>query len=562
MSKTYDIYCVNTASYMEAEGGETLGAIAERLYRGVPLRDAPICARVNNKTENLGYAVFAPKQVEFLDSLSASGQRVYTRSLCMMLYRAVTTVFPETRLRIEHSISNGYYCRLTARGGDTVAVTEADTRRIAGEMRRLAEADLPLVRHERLTSDVIKTFRSQGLDDKVLLLESQGDLYTTYYELDGIADSYYGPLAPSTGYVDVFDIRPMKEGFLLLGFDASDRSRPAAPKVQEKMYGAFTDYLRFNRIIGIENVGELNRAVKARDTARLINVAEAMHDKLLGRISDEIARRREEGGARIILLAGPSSSGKTTTCKRLAVQLMTNLIVPKMISLDDYFVDRELTPRDESGDYDYESLHALDLARFNSDLTRLLAGEEINLPTYSFELGRRVEKRRPLSLGKHDVLLIEGIHGLNPELTAALPPRDIYKVYVSALTTLHIDDHNWISTTDNRLLRRIVRDNKYRHTSALDTLRRWPSVRRGEERWIFPFQENADATFNSSLIFELGVMKPYAEPLLHDVPHNVEQYAQAYRLMRLLEYFQPITAAQIPSTSLLREFLGGSSFRY
>ena len=306
--KTYDIYCVNTASYMEAEGGETLGAIAERLYRGVPLRDAPICARVNNKTENLGYAVFAPKQVEFLDSLSASGQRVYTRSLCMMLYRAVTTVFPETRLRIEHSISNGYYCRLTARGGDTVAVTEADTRRIAGEMRRLAEADLPLVRHERLTTDVIKTFRSQGLDDKVLLLESQGELYTTYYELDGIADSYYGPLAPSTGYVDVFDIRPMKEGFLLLGFDASDRSRAAVPKVQEKMYGAFTDYLRFNRIIGIENVGELNRAVKARDTARLINVAEAMHDKLLGRISDEIARRIWNPPLR------EPSSGQTTFC--------------------------------------------------------------------------------------------------------------------------------------------------------------------------------------------------------------------------------------------------------
>lgn len=303
-------------------------------------------------------------------------------------------------------------------------------------------------------------------------------------------------------------------------------------------------------------------AVKNRRTAELINVAEAMHDKLLGRISDEIAERRHEGGAGIVLIAGPSSSGKTTSTKRLAIQLMTNLIVPKMISLDDYFVNREVTPRDETGDYDYESLHALDLERLNSDLTRLLAGEVVNIPTYSFELGRRVERAKPLKLDKNDVLLIEGIHGLNPELTASINPDEVYKVYVSALTTLKIDNHNWISTSDNRLLRRIVRDNKYRRTSALDTIRRWPSVRRGEEKWIFPFSENADATFNSSLIFELGVMKNYADPILRDVPRDDEAYAEAYRLLRLLSYFEPIPADQIPTTSLLREFLGGSSFRY
>lgn len=329
------------------------------------------------------------------------------------------------------------------------------------------------------------------------------------------------------------------------------------------MYHAFTEHLKFNKVIRVSNVGELNMAVEKRQTSDLINVAEAMHDKLLGRISDEIAERRSRGDAGIVLIAGPSSSGKTTSCKRLAIQLMTNLIVPKMISLDDYFVDRVNTPRDKNtGDYDFESLYALDLERFNSDLKRLLDGEEINLPTYSFELGKRVETRRPLRLDTNDVLIIEGIHGLNPELTGTIDPRHLYKIYVSALTTLRIDDHNWISTSDNRLLRRMVRDHKYRHIPAEETLRRWPSVRRGEETWIFPFAENADATFNSSLIFELGVMKDYAEPLLRGVPHGQKQYAVANRLLKFLDLFKAIPAEQVPSTSLLREFLGGSSFHY
>ncbi|MDE6843172.1 MAG: nucleoside kinase, partial [Muribaculaceae bacterium] len=316
---------------------------------------------------------------------------------------------------------------------------------------------------------------------------------------------------------------PWKEGMLLLPPDSADPTVPAVPVVQEKMYRAFTEHLKFNRIIRVSNVGALNRAVRERQTSQLINVAEAMHDKLLGKISDQILERRRQGGGRIVLIAGPSSSGKTTTTKRLGIQLMTNLMTPKMISLDDYFIDRHLTPRDANGDYDFEHLHALDLERLNSDLQRLLDGEEINLPTYSFEFGRRIDKDRPLRLESDEVLLIEGIHGLNPELVSGLDQADVFKVYVSALTTLRIDNHNWISTTDNRLLRRVVRDHRYRHISALETLRRWPSVRRGEERWIFPFQENADATFNSSLIFELGVMRSYAEPLLHDVPQNDPQ---------------------------------------
>ncbi len=563
MSKFFKIFCSNISEYVEVEGGESLADIAARLAPGLHL--TPLCARVNNKTEALAFPVFAPKEVEFLDMYSSSGRRVYVRSLCMMLYKAVADVMPQgTRLRIEHSISKGYYCRLLKSDGNTChPLTPHDVERLLLRMRELRDADLPFERHEKLTRDVIPLFSRQGLLNKVKLLETTHELYTTFYILDGLADSYYGPLAPSTGHIGIFDLKPYKEGMLLLGFDPANRDVPAQPVTQEKMYRAFTDYLRFNQVIRVSNVGELNIVVRDGETARLINVAEALHDKLLGRISDEIERRRrEEGGARVVLLAGPSSSGKTTTTKRLAIQLMTNLMTPKMISLDDYFVDRHLTPKDENGDYDYESLYALDLERLNSDLRRLLAGEEINLPTYSFELGRRIERPRPLRLEPNDVLLIEGIHGLNPELTHELNPADVFKVYVSALTTLRIDDHNWIPTNDNRLLRRIVRDHKYRNTSALDTLRRWPSVRRGEERWIFPYQENADATFNSSLLFELGVMKDYAEPLLREVPHDVEEYAEAYRLLRFLSYFSSIPADQIPTTSLLREFLGGSSFKY
>lgn len=561
MTDKLKIYCKNIGEYISVAGGETLHEIFNRISERISI--TPICARVNNRTEDLGYPVFMPKQVEFIDDTTASGNRVYVRSLCMILYKAVEEVTLGLRLRIEHSISKGYFCRLLDPDTDKPVDVDKETiNRIRQRMRAIVDADLPFVRHEELTKDVVEMFRKQRLDNKVMLLETGHELYTVYYSLGDLKDSYYGSLAPSTRYIDVFDLQPYNDGFLLLGKDPDNRECAQKPIKQEKMYGAFKDYLKFNRIIQVANVGELNRAVKEKHTASLINVAEAMHDKLLGRISDEISRRRDEGGAKIVLIAGPSSSGKTTSTKRLAIQLMTNLIVPKMISLDDYFINREDTPRDENGDYDFESLYALDLDLLNSDLNRLLNGEEINLPTYSFELGRRIERPRPLRIDKHDVLIIEGIHGLNPELTSRIPEQDKFKLYVSALTTLSIDDHNWIPTTDNRLLRRIVRDFKYRHTSALETMRRWPSVRRGEEKWIFPFQENADAMFNSSLLFELGVMKNYAEPLLKSVPHDVPEYAEAYRLLKFLSYFEPIPADQIPSTSLLREFLGGSSFSY
>ena len=555
MGKHIKIYCVNTAAYIEIEGGETLSEILARLPE-LPFK--PICARVNNRTEALAFQVFMPKQIEFLPPDNPSSMRVYTRSLCMMLYKAVSMVHPGVGLRVEHSVSRGYYCRLFDQRCLTKTVAP-DVAAIAEQMRLLAEQDIPLVRHEMLTSDVNDIFRRQHLDDKVLLLETTHPLYTTFYTIDGLADSYYGPLAPSTASLGVFALEPYAEGMLLLPPSEEDVSVPAVPVEQKKMYNAFTEHLQFNNIVGVSNAGELNRAIEEKRSAALINLSETLHSKMLGKIADSICAK----GARVVLLAGPSSSGKTTTCKRLSIHLMTNLLRTKMNSLDDYFVDRHKTPVDPAtGDYDFESLHALDLDLLNAHLSALLRGEQVNLPTYSFELGRRVERDRPLRLEEGDVLLMEGIHGLNPELTPQISSDDLFKVYVSALTTLSIDDHNWIPTTDTRLLRRIVRDHKYRNTSALDTLRRWPSVRRGEERWIFPFQENADAMFNSSLLFEPAVMKEYAEPLLRSVPHDAEAYSEAHRLLSFLSYFKSLPTEQIPSTSLLREFLGGSSFHY
>lgn len=559
MNKEMKIYCKNLKEYVKFQGGETLMEIFDRLRERINI--TPICARVNNKTENMNFPVFSPKQVEFLDITAPSGRRVYIHSLCMVLYKAVHDTFPGIRLRIEHSISNGYYA-LFLQDGEILTPAPTMVTTVKRRMREIIEQNIPFVRHEKLTTDVKKVFKKQGLDDKVNLLKYSQDLYTVYYTLDRLADSFYGNLAPTTGYLHAFDLMPFKKGMLLMAFGKDDSSKSEQPVRQDKMYKAFTEYLDFNRIIGIENVGELNDVVSRGETGMLLNVAEALHTKSFSLIAEEITRRYRRGGARIVLIAGPSSSGKTTSSKRLAIQLMCNLIIPQIISLDDYFVNRVDTPRDASGDYDYESLYALDLKRFNHDLNALIAGKEVEMPTYNFETGCREFRGNKLKLGENSILLIEGIHGLNPELTASIPEEQKFRIYASALTTLSIDDHNWVPTTDNRLLRRIIRDHKYRGVSALDTIARWQSVRSGEEKWIFPYQENADATINSSLLFELGVMKEYAEPLLKQVPHNVPEYAEAWRLRALLSYFLPISEKDIPSTSLLREFLGGSSFHY
>ncbi len=548
-SENLQIFCANLGEYVSVGGGEPLADIASRLESRLGFR--PICAHVNNKNEGLHYRVYMPKLVEFMSSESPCGVRVYIRSLCMMLYRAVRSLCPGATLKIEHSISRGWFCRLSPE----VEITPQLIAAMKAEMLRLHNADLPFEFFEDLTGDVISLFDKQGLHDKVVLLESVRDLYTKYYRLEGLADSYYGCLAPSTGYISDFDVRPYHDGFILL-------ARDMTIEPQEKMFTAFTDYVRFNHIVGVSNVGEMNRVALDGDARSLINVAEALHNNKIARIADEITERYEAGGARIVLVAGPSSSGKTTTTKRLAIQLMTNLLEPKMISLDDYFVNREDTPLDADGEYDFESLYALDLKQFNADLQALLDGETVELPYYNFETGRREYRGNKIHLTDHSILLIEGIHGLNPMLTERIASEMKFKVYVSALTTLSIDNHNWVPTTDNRLLRRIIRDNAYRGVGAEETIRRWPSVRRGEEKWIFPYQENADAMFNSSLLFELGVLKERGEELLKRVPRDVPEYAEAYRLRKFLSYFIAIDEKFIPSTSLIREFIGGSSFNY
>ena len=557
MDNLLKIYCTNTGEYIPVNGGDTLLDVAKSISSRLGF--TPVCARVNNKTEGLRYPIFHPKQVEYLPLDSSSSRRTYTRSLCMILYKAVASLHPGMRLRIEHSISNGYYCTLD--GGKT-AVSLEMVEEIKAEMRRIVDADIPFIRHEKLKTDVSEVFRAAGLQDKVTLLDTQHDLYSVYYTLGDTPDSYYGCLAPSSGYIKAFDLIPYHNGMLLLTQSKANPEVAEQAISQEKMFDAFTEHLAFNRVIGIDDVGQLNKVVAKGKTSMLINVAEALHTKTIEKIAVEIANRFNQGGARIVLIAGPSSSGKTTSTKRLAIQLMTHLIRPHMISLDDYFVNRLDTPRDEFGEYDYESLYALDLEQFNADLNALLRGEEVSLPTYDFEHGQRVYKGNVMKLEKDDILLIEGIHGLNPDLSTQIPEFQKFKVYISALTTLSIDDHNWVPTSDNRLLRRIIRDHKYRGVSAQETIARWQSVRRGEEKWIFPFQENADAMFNSSLIFELGVMKDYVEPLLKQVPRDTPEYAEASRLLRFISYFEPISERQIPPTSLLREFLGGSSFHY
>ena len=550
------LYCVNLQEYVPFTGGETLQSVVDRL--GGRLGFTPLCALVNNKEEGLSFPLYAPKQVEFVSVGEPAGQRCYIRSLCMVLYRALARVAPGARLEICNAVSGGYYVRITRTDLDR----ETAARDISEEMRRLIAADLPIERKEKPTSEVIEMFREQGLDAKVSLLESLHELYTIFYRLDGLADTTLSPLVPRTGLIGEFGFVPYEEGFLLLGCSHSDVACRAEEKPQPKLFRAFQAYQEFNRIIGISNAGSLNAAVDSGESGMMINVAEALHSKHIRGIAQAITDRHRSGGAKVVLIAGPSSSGKTTFTKRLAIELLSNLLHPVMISLDDYFVDRHLTPVDETGDYDYESLMALDLELFNKHLCALIRGEEVELPTYNFEKGTREFRGKRISLPDDGVLLIEGIHGLNPELTRAVADDMKYRVYVSALSTISIDDHNWVSTTDNRLLRRIIRDYKYRGTSALSTIRRWPSVRRGEEKWIFPYQENADSMFNSSFIFELGVMRDEAEKVLRTVPRDVPEYAQAHRLRRFLGYFASVSSRLIPPTSLMREFLGGSSFKY
>ena len=553
MEKTIQIYCRNNNKVIEVP----IGAALEEAYKesGLQMTHGPINAHVNNKVECMHFRLYKQKEVEFLDITSPSGMRAYTRSLFFVLCKAVHDLYEKCKVAIDIPVSNGYYVNLNI--GHEVTIEDAG--RIRRRMQEIIDAALPIHRHETTTEEAIRIFDEKHNRSKVKLLKSIGRLFTTYYDIDGYIDYYYGSLLTNTSQLYLFGLEKYYDGLLLRLPSSQHPDELGEMTHQDKMFSIFKEHHQWQDIIGLRTVGDLNEAILNGHSSHLIQVSEALQEKKIGKIADEIAKRK---GIRLVLIAGPSSSGKTTTCKRLSIQLVTNGIKPIGISLDDYFLDREKTPLDEKGDFDFEHLHALNLPLFNEQLNALFKGEEVELPRYDFPTGKSVKSGKKLKLHDDEVLVVEGIHALNPELTAQIPNEQIFRVYASALTTILLDNHNYVPTTDNRLLRRIIRDYKYRGVSALDTIHRWPSVRAGENKWIFPFQENADAMFNTAMLFELAVIKSQAEPLLEQVPENCPEYAEAYRLLKFLRYIKPIPEAHIPPTSLLREFLGGSSFEY
>lgn len=553
MNPKVKVRCRNNGTKIEAETGSSLHDVYE--LSGLKMEHGPIVAKVNNKVEGMGFRLYRNKDVEFLDLTSPSGMRTYTRTLFFILCKSVHDLYPDGSVVIDIPVSNGYYCNLKLGR----AVTQHDVDALRRRMQEIIDADRPIHRREVPTDEAIKLFKGVGAHSKVTLLETLGTLYTIYYDLDGFVDYFYGALMQNTGAVKLFGLEPYYDGLLLRIPSTKDPSVLGEMTRQDKMFEVFQEHHRWQDIVKIGTVGEFNRAVQKGFASDIINVSEALQEKKIAQIGDMIAERK---GVRMVLIAGPSSSGKTTTCKRLSIQLMTHGIQPIQISLDDYFVDRERTPRDEKGDYDYECIHALDIDLINEQFNALFRGEEVELPRYNFQTGKSEKSGQKLQIGEHEILVVEGIHALNPELTAHIPEEQKFRVYASALTTILLDTHNYIPTTDNRLLRRIIRDVKYRGCSAQDTIKRWPSVRAGENKWIFPFQENADAMFNTAMIYELAVIRTQAEPALEQVPENCDEYAEAYRLRKFLRYFEPVSFDTLPPTSLLREFLGGSSFEY
>jgi uridine kinase len=534
-----------------------MGSSLQEIYTLIGLESdlPPVIALVNNREEGLHYRVYKKKDIEYLDLRSASGLRAYTRTLFFILAKAAHDLYPGCTVSIDTPVSNGYYVDLRI----DRPVTPDDVSDLRTRMKEIIDAALPIHRHEASTSEAIAMFTEMGATSKVKLLKSTGTLYTTYYDIDGYKDYFYGSLLTNTAEARLFGLEYYFDGLLLRIPSSADPSRLSSFVRQDKMFDIFKEQHRWQDILRLRTVGDLNEVIEKGYSPQLIQISEALQEKKIAQIADEIARSKS---VKVVLIAGPSSSGKTTTCKRLSVQLAINGIRPVSISLDDYFLDRVKTPLDEKGDYDFEHLHALNLPLFNEQMNALFRGEEVELPRYDFPTGTSQKSGRRLQLHGKEVLVIEGIHALNPELTAGIPDEQLFRVYASALTTILLDAHNYIPTTDNRLLRRIIRDNQFRAVTAQQTIRRWPSVRAGENKWIFPFQENADQMFNTAMLFELAVIKKQAEPLLEQVPENCPEHAEANRLLKFLRYIKPIPEDQIPPTSLLREFLGGSSFTY
>ena len=553
MRQVLHIRCKNNKKTQEVPIGSTLSDIYKEINLQMPY--GPVSAKVNNKVEGLHYRVYHNKDIEFLNLLSPSGIRTYTRSLFLVLCKAVHDLYPTSSVVIDIPVSNGYYCNLKL-GHE---ITTEDVDRIRTRMQEIIDAKMPIQRYETTTEEAVKMFTELGDIQKAKLLKSSGSLYCVYYVLDDYKDYYYGSMLTNTSQLHLFGLEPYFDGVLLRIPSTQDPSKLGELIRQDKMFEVFKEHHRWQSILGIKTVGDFNEAVKNGLATDLINVSEALQEKKISQIADTIAARKE---IKVVLIAGPSSSGKTTFCKRLSVQLLASGVKPVQISLDDYFVNRTETPKDENGELDYESIYALNIPLINEQFNALFRGEEVELPKYNFQTGMSEKSGKKLHLGENNILLVEGIHALNPALTEQIADDKKFKIYASALTTILLDDHNYIPTTDNRLLRRIVRDYKYRGCSAQDTIHRWPSVRAGENKWIFPYQEQADVMFNTALLFELAVIKPQAEEVLEQVPENCEEYAEAYRLRKFLKYFAPLPFRNLPPTSLLREFLGGSSFKY
>ena len=551
------VYCKNTREYYDIECGTSLLDLYKQI--GLKLRYPVITARVNYKLQNLNFLVYKPKDIEFLDASSPAGMRCYVRTLSMVMACAVRELYPAGDLRIEHPISKGYYCTVRDENGNKVTLTEEDIKKIKERMWQIVHEDRPIITEEKQTKEVIRLF-GERKEGEVTLFETLGNPYCRYFRMGDYIDYYTGVLMPSTGYINIFDIIPYHQDMLLQIPCRNDPVRLEDICTQDKMFEIFNEFMGWNKLLRISNVGEFNRACKNNKSFEMIKLSEALHEKKVAQIADQIASREDR--PKFVLISGPSSSGKTTCSMRLRIQLMVNGIRPVVISMDNYFVNREDTPKDENGEWDFEHLHALDLDLFRNDLKALLDGQEIKLPTFNFETGKREYRGNKLKLEKDTICIIEGLHALNPELIPNIPKSATFKIFVSALTSVNLDNHNWIPTTDVRLIRRIVRDYRYRGYTAAETIARSKSVLRGEERWIYPFQEEADVMFNSALLFELAVLKRHAEPMLADVPKYTDEYTDAHRLLKELSYFEIIHEREIPPTSFLREFVGGSSFRY
>ena len=547
------IRCKNNKKTQKVEIGSTLFDVFSAF--DLKMTHGPVSARVNNKVEGMHYRVYNSKDVEFLDMTSSSGSRAYTRTLFFVLCKAVQDIYPNTDVVIDIPVSNGFYVDI--RLGRPVV--EEDVNILRRRMQEIIDAKMPIRRYMVPTEDAIALFQEKGDVEKVKLLKTSGSIYTTYYKIGEYVDFYYGTLLTNTSGLYLFGLEKYYDGMLLRIPSLKNPDKLGEMTRQDKMFDIFKEHHRWQDILGIRTVGDFNQAIDAGHATDIINISEALQEKKIAKIAEDIANRQ---GVKLVLLAGPSSSGKTTSCKRLSIQLAVNGLKPLQISLDDYFVDRDKTPKDDNGEYDFESIYALDLDLLNEQFNALFRGEEVELPKYDFPSGKSVKSGKKLKMEPNNVLVVEGIHALNPELTAHIPQEQIYRVYASALTTILLDNHNYIPTTDNRLLRRIIRDYKYRGVSAQETIHRWPSVRAGENKWIFPYQENADAMFNTAMLYELSVIKMQAEPLLQQVPENCEEHAEAYRLLKFLKYFKGIPYNNLPPTSLLREFLGGSSFHY